>query len=257
MDITKAIKQLDSWGLQVEVKSNKFSVLSPKGAIIMGKLGLAEGVVTLAQQGKLPAVAMIPVASLITSAFGHASKSDNWTHDDLTVDPETKMQKDHEAHAAAQDEAAASAAGPAPLGSFFEDAVTEKVPVPVEFPHGIDIEDQKVKLIEADHMYQPVFGTSEASTYFCIGLAGPLKFAARRQGDALSIRVEGPVEMNSNRLIAAGFNEGYITKGYTSVHFHGIDDLLAQRALSAVLGGTGLEFETPIPMVAAIEGAGK
>jgi hypothetical protein len=149
------------------------------------------------------------------------------------------------------------------LGSFFEDAPVTAAPEALlkvaakAFATEIDNTDPKVKLKDADHMYQPVSGTSEASTYFCIGIAGDLRFAARRQDQALSIRVEGPVIEYSNKLIAAGFNEGYITKGYTSVHFHGIDDLLAQRALGAVLAGTGLDFSTPMPNVNAIAGAGK
>jgi len=115
----------------------------------------------------------------------------------------------------------------------------------------------KVKLSQATTMYQPVKATSDSSTYHCIGIAGKLKFAARWVSNSnLSIRVEGPVGKHKDPLVAAGFNEDYIQKGYTSVHFNGIEELIAKRALGAVLMGTGLEFETPMPDLGVINGEG-
>jgi len=115
----------------------------------------------------------------------------------------------------------------------------------------------KVKLSQATTMYQPVRATSDSSTYHCIGIAGKLKFGARWVSNSnLSIRVEGPVGKNKALLVAAGFNEDYIQKGYTSVHFNGIEELVAKRALGAVLMGTGLEFQTPIPDLGVINGEG-
>lgn len=115
----------------------------------------------------------------------------------------------------------------------------------------------KVKLKDAEALYQPVGSTSGESIYHCIGITTEgLKFAARRSEQSLSIRVEGPVKNNAPALIAAGFNEDYIAKGYTSVHFHGIDDLMAQRALGAVLFGTGMTFATVMPDLEVIAGKG-
>ena len=115
----------------------------------------------------------------------------------------------------------------------------------------------KVKLSQATTMYQPVKATSDSSTYHCIGIAGKLKFGARWISNSnLSIRVEGPVGKFKAPLVAAGFNEDYIQKGYTSVHFNGIEELVAKRALGAVLMGTGLEFQTPIPDLGVINGEG-
>ena len=115
----------------------------------------------------------------------------------------------------------------------------------------------QVKLKDAETLYQPVGSTGGDSVYHCVGITtSGLKFAARRNDASLSIRVEGPVKNNAPALIAAGFNEDYIKKGYTSVHFHGIDDLMAQRALGAVMFGAGMTFATTMPDLDVIAGKG-
>jgi hypothetical protein len=115
----------------------------------------------------------------------------------------------------------------------------------------------KVALKDAESMYQPVGSTSNESVYHVVGMTKTgLKFAARRNEQSLSVRVEGKVEAYKNHLIAAGFNESYISKGYTSVHFHGVDDLMAARALGAVLLGTEQPFVTPMPDLDVIAGKG-
>lgn len=137
---------------------------------------------------------------------------------------------------------------------------TEKMTDSIEehiFGHPNALKMDQVKLVYAKAVYQPVNGTSETSTYHCIAKAGELKFAARFKDDSLSIRVEGPVFEWSSKLIAAGFNESYIEKGYTSVHFSGLSDLMAKRTMGAVLAGTGLDFETPMPDLDKIKGEGK
>lgn len=224
---------LDEVGVKVEVKSNAFSVQGPHGENIVGNIGLAQGAVSLAAQGNLPAIAMAPVKAAIKSAYKHALKSGTWAavfEDD--IDAEQEM------------EAAA----------FKDIDLTKKMDVVIP---ATGMDKPKVKLSEAGTMYQPVKSSSESSTYHLIGATvGGLKFAARRNEQSLSIRVEGPVAEHKVHLIAAGFNESYISKGYTSVHFHGVDDLMAARALGAVLLGTEQTFTTPIPDLSFISGKG-
>lgn len=271
---------LDEMGVQVVVEKNTFSVLAPSGANIVGQIGLKEGVVGIAMAGGLPDIAKVPVAAAIKASFKHALKIENWspqvsvedvTDETLTVDD------------VYGDEPDCMAAEEAAEGSYFKDIDLEVKVEPTKFVDGLaaDAADDeailkayaekvlaqhkakkvqnghnlpKVALIDAEALYQPVKSTSVESTYYCVAMSGDLKFAARRQHDALSIRVEGPVQKNKSVLIAAGFNEEYIKKGYTSVHFHGIDDLMAQRALGAVLFGTGLVFDTQMPDVTALGG---
>lgn len=222
------LKTLDKWGLTVVIQNSKLSVIAPDGTVVVGGLSLADGVVKLAQKGTLPDIAKAPVKEIIKAAYLHALKPKNWTSEDLEEAVEGMV-----------------------ADTFFEDTpmIAPEKAAPMPFPTAINPEANKVKLIDAKYLYQPVCGTSESSTYFCVGISGPLRFGARRQGEAISIRVEGPVNDYSSQLIAAGFSEGYLSKGYTSVHFHGVTDLVAQRALGAVLSGSGLAFETPMPQV--------
>lgn len=134
------------------------------------------------------------------------------------------------------------------------ESIEDVLPPLTQFSVKEALKMHKVKLINATMMYQPVNGTSSASTYHCIGLVDGhnLKFAARWTQKNLSIRVEGPVEKHSIDLIAAGFNEAYIENGYTSVHFNGIDELTARRCIGAVLAGTGFKFLTAMPDIDVI-----
>jgi hypothetical protein len=123
-----------------------------------------------------------------------------------------------------------------------------KAPVPIEKLIGKD----PVPLSEAVDVYQPVKGTSSSSRYFAVGFTYEgLQFAARYDDSTLSIRCEGDVGKHKAALVTAGFSESYIeSKGnYTSVHFHGLTKIMAQRTLGAVLSGTGLDFYTTFPKV--------
>ena len=286
---------LDDMGVKVEVKPTSFSVLGPKGQNIVGNIGLNKGAVSMAQQGDLPAIAKAPVKAAINSAFAHAMKQSNWQHAELdptkAVDfvEEVSSTSDlfkgltpiadgvDEADAMDDIEAEAAMEGAAfkdidiegddlqdldALSSAQDEAILEGYKTKILSQNlnkmsGEAMQMSKVKLKDAEALYQPVGSTSGESVYHCIGITTEgLKFAARRSEQSLSIRVEGPVKSNASALIAAGFNEDYITKGYTSVHFHGIDDLMAQRALGAVLFGTGMTFATVMPDIEVIAGKG-
>ena len=244
--------KLDALGVKVIVAKDHFDVVGPGGEDIVMHVGLNEGVVGIAKAGGLPNVAKAPVAAAIKAAFNHALKTNNWqvTVGDSDVTDETDIQlsaDDMDGDVPVFEEVQKVATNK--HGGTMTSTTEAKQPAPVD---GASL--PKVKLKDATALYQPVDGTSSTSIYICVGTAGALKFAARRKNESLSIRVEGPVAAHKDALVAAGFNEEYIAKGYTSVHFHGIDLLMQQRALGAVLMGTGLAFETPMPDIKKIGG---
>lgn len=275
---------LDEIGVKIEVTAAAFSVVGPNGENIVGNIGLNQGAVGMAQAGDLPDIAKAPVKAAIKAAFSHALKGTNWKHevtvDDIVDEDETPFKENlmsgmlDEEHddIAAEAEMEASAFKDIDLGvSVKYDGSAEQAKDAEIMKHhdekviashmakmsGDGLGKSKVELKDADTMYQPVKATSNTSTYHVIGMTiSGLKFAARRNEQSLSIRVEGKVAEHKNHLIAAGFNESYISKGYTSVHFHGIDDLMAARALGAVLLGTEQTFTTPMPDLDVIAGKG-
>jgi len=246
-------EKLEDWGVKVIMSGGKMAMQCGDKPIISG-VGLHPGVLALASAGELPAVAKHHVQGVIEAAYKHALSWNKWTAEEPKTEGADKkpIYKDLSGFFVPDDK---QKAAPAPMPPTPPPVVVEEKVWPVEEadPAGAT----KVKLIDATKMYQPVEGTSSGSTYHCIAIAGLLKFAARRKGQDLSIRVEGPVEKFADELVAAGFNDTYLPKGYTSVHFHGVDDMLAQRALGAVLMGTGLEFATPIPHLHEIVGHGE
>jgi hypothetical protein len=95
----------------------------------------------------------------------------------------------------------------------------------------------KVKLATATMLLQPVRGTDDTSTYFCVALSPDLKVAARLKesagGGAVSIRVEGPgVNLHGAKLKEAGLDHN---DGYFSGHFKTGDKNLAYKTVGAVL----------------------
>jgi hypothetical protein len=245
-DPQKVFTALDTTGVKVVAKSTAFDVVGPNDENIVMNIGLNAGVIGIAQSGNLPSIAKAPVAAAIKSAFNHALKSDAWSKI-------VKVDDDGDIQLSTNDIDGMET----PVFSDKPVAPKQKATVEIGDAHA-DIVDgstmPKVKLADAVALYQPVSSTSQGSTYICVALAGDLKFAARRKDQSLSIRVEGPVGAAKTALIAAGFNEEYISKGYTSVHFHNLDDIMAQRALGAVLMGTGLQFSTPLPNLSKVGG---
>lgn len=244
---------LDQAGVKVVAKSDHFDIVGPGNENIVGNIGLNAGVIGIAEAGNLPGIAKAPVAAAIMASFKHALNSDNWasivTADDVTDDGDIKLTT----------EDIDGTETPVFVDQSSDEVILEKAINKMSKQKADGSNLPKVKLEDAEALYQPVSSTSQGSTYYCVGIARDsnnefIKFAARRKDQSLSIRVEGKVKKHKDVLVAAGFNEEYIAKGYTSVHFHGVDDLMAQRALGAVLFGTGLKFDTLMPDVSKIGG---
>jgi hypothetical protein len=111
----------------------------------------------------------------------------------------------------------------------------------------------QVKLRDAERMYQPVFGTSEGSRYFLVGGNADLRVAARYTGSKLSVRIEGPHwEKALGSISACGFKTDK-AQGYASIHLTVPSEMLAMKALGAVLLGLGVTLETPLPDLKVIK----
>lgn len=244
-DPQKVFTALDTTGVKVVASKGHFDVIGPNGENIVMNIGLNEGVIGIAKAGNLPNIAKAPIAATIKSSFNHALKSSAWskvvTIDDGTDDGDIQL--------------STSDIDNSETPVFVDDNISkldDAKPTPPPVVDGAKL--PKVKLADAVALYQPVSSTSQGSTYVCVGISDDLKFAARRKDQSLSIRVEGAVAVHKTALIAAGFNEEHITKGYTSVHFHDVDTVMAQRALGAVLMGTGVAFQTPMPDMSKVGG---
>lgn len=118
-----------------------------------------------------------------------------------------------------------------------------------EFPEAQMKTASLVKLRDATMMYQPVRGTSNSSRYYVIGANKDLRIAARLQGDALSVRVEGPGwGKYKGALTLAGFQKVEDSNQYASLHLNvGQNAVLAAKTLGAILMGLGVKLETPLP----------
>ncbi len=113
-----------------------------------------------------------------------------------------------------------------------------------------------VHLRDAKKMYQPVNGTS--SRYYLIGGNEDLRVAARFVGTKLSIRIEGPgIAKHMAKLTLVGLNPSITSTGhsYASIHLGVDSDLMANKALGAVLLGLGVHLETQYPDLKLIKGA--
>ena len=144
----------------------------------------------------------------------------------------------------AKTEAAAETSQPVSLGEAAAKALN------VQFATG---NEPIVKLRNATKMYQLVGGSEGASRYVVVGMTDDLKFAARHRNSMLSLRVEGPgLAKHKTRLANAGFSK--FGSDYASVHLATSgDNLLAAKALGAVLSGLQLSLSTPWPDVTQCE----
>jgi hypothetical protein len=129
-------------------------------------------------------------------------------------------------------------------------------------PHGktsglgtsVGLDSKIVKLINADKMYQAVYGTSTGSRYYVVGMVKMgvyhANVAARIQNSEVSVRVEGNL---SAAMVEAFSKVGIASKGdYLSGHFTCNANAPAARVLGAILMGTGLEFATPMPLATKV-----
>ena len=224
---------LEDWGCSVEVTKSAWSVVSPEGKTIVGNIPLKEGVVELAKKGELQQAAKQVVATLIEKTYKHGVNWEHWT--------KTPPKSLDEVFTDAPKQNA-----PKKIADLIDESVIEAL---TEEASDLDV-SKVVPLLDAKAVYQPVKGTSSSSRYFAVGFTKQgISFAARYDDQTLSIRAEGDVGKFKTELVSAGFNEGYIdSKGtYTSVHFHGLPVLMAQRTLAAVLAGTGFDFNNAFP----------
>lgn len=248
---------LTKWGCSVIVEKKVWSLVGPNGETIVGNVPMKEGVVALAKKGELPDAAKSVVSTLVSKAMTSALVWNKWTKadpsksattDTVTIESVfTDKPKSKPMTLADLDEEAVPGYG------IFEPEIFK--------PEGgiTDVSLQPVPLAEAVSMYQAVQGTSSSSRYFAVGFTEEgINFAARYNDSNLSVRAEGDVKKFKTELVNAGFSSDYIdSKGtYTSVHFHGIDAVMAARALGAVLSGTGLLFKSAMPKLDYFDGKG-
>lgn len=109
---------------------------------------------------------------------------------------------------------------------------------------------KKVKLKDAEMLYQPVFGTDTNSTYYVVGIAKDVKVAARWNSGSLSVRVEARTPKDSmflKKLIGTSQME-VKSPEYASCHLSGVDDdVKCRRALGAMLLSLNDAFFSKIP----------
>lgn len=108
---------------------------------------------------------------------------------------------------------------------------------------------QCVKLRDATMMYQPVFGTSAGSRYFMVAANKDLRVAARYKSGKLSVRIEGPGwQKYATNISECGFHNVDKSKDYASIHLDvGLNLIVANKTLGALLMGLGVPLETPLP----------
>lgn len=110
-----------------------------------------------------------------------------------------------------------------------------------------------VPLRDAKAMYQRVMGTSGGSVYVVVALASELKLAARMVGDGLSVRAEGDA-LNYPETKVRLAQQGLVHKvaptfNYMSGHYTCNAEAPPQKVLGAILLGSGIAFDTPIPNI--------
>lgn len=117
-----------------------------------------------------------------------------------------------------------------------------------------------VPLREATTLYQRVKGTSKGSVYVVVGVAAndKVKLAAKIDGSnemALTVRAEGD---GLSAAAATLTQHGLSAKNkdgvsYMSGHYACTTEAPPAKVLGSILLGCGLEFKTPLPVIAKIK----
>lgn len=111
-----------------------------------------------------------------------------------------------------------------------------------------------VSLRNAVGLYAPVHGTSKGSRYFLVADFGDLKMAARFKPGNLSVRFEASsLGKFSAVLNSLGFA---VKKDYASLHIDASTVIDANKALGAIIYGTGMVPVSPQPSAAVIVSKG-
>lgn len=108
---------------------------------------------------------------------------------------------------------------------------------------------EKVKLIQAEELYQPVYGSSSSSVYYVVALYKGLKFAARVKGGGgtrtVSIRVEGSSYAKLKGM--SGLQKFKDNGVYGSIHVNVETVYEAKMLICGLVGGIDLESLSPLP----------
>ena len=118
----------------------------------------------------------------------------------------------------------------------------------------------KVDLLDAKLLYQPVKSTDSSSRYFLVAIGVGFKVAARYKNSKLSLRIEGSAIKDWKKVFAQagtfGCGGGNCTNKYASMHVAVSDAAQASRVLGAVLFSIPAVINTPIPQIKNIVGKG-
>lgn len=118
--------------------------------------------------------------------------------------------------------------------------------------------DNVIPLRTAKAMYQRVIGTSNQSVYVVVAIASKadVKVAAKVNNHALSVRVEGDGLSKAN-VVAKFTEQGLSLKKqtefmYMSGHYSCDEDAPPDKVLGAILMGSGVHFDTVIPLMSKV-----
>ena len=109
-----------------------------------------------------------------------------------------------------------------------------------------------VKLYSATECYQPVFGTSNGSTYYVVAVFAGMSVAMRYKNSKASFRAEGP---KLKGFKSALDDLGFSTKDdYASVHFDIGNTALLLKTVGAIVGRLGITGVAAVADPLAIAG---
>jgi len=133
------------------------------------------------------------------------------------------------------------------------DAVEEETK---DMPDLVAPEEKVIPLRHAKAMYQRVIGTSHSSVYVVVAISSKadIKVAAKISGMALSVRAEGD-GLNKPKTVERLSSQGLTHKNgsggfsYMSQHYSCDGDSPPEKVLGAILMGTGIPFDTVMPII--------